>query len=400
LPRGKESFISITGIYCMRFSTFIFRNVFRRPVRSTLTITGMAVAVTAVVALVGLSNGFQRSMLQQYVDRGISLIVTRNEASVAAATMPEKVASDIKGLPGVVETCPGLLSFNPIDELGSDPMIIQGWAEGNYMFTQLKPVEGEILSAKNHGQKAVVVGDELARLKSIKIGSTLSIGGDGDKYQVVGIFKSSADMESTMVIMFLTDAQQAFGHAHQITGCTVKLKDNGSENVQRVANAIETRIADENALKGKLRAKAPMDFIRQNNMMSFAQGFAWAVSIIALVIGGIGVLNTMFMSVFERTREIGILRAIGWRPRRVMKMILLESVALSIGAGIVGTLLGLGAISLFGLVPVLAGAVHAAISPDIIIKGFLIAVLVGVIGAAYPAYRGSRLLPTEALRHE
>ena len=115
---------------------------------------------------------------------------------------------------------------------------------------------------------------------------------------------------------------------------------------------------------------------------------------------GIGVLNTMFMSVFERTREIGILRAIGWRPRRVMHMILLESVVLSVGAGIMGTLAGLGIISLFSLVPVLSGAVHAAVSWQIVCKGFVIAVFVGVIGALYPAYRGSCLLPTEALRHE
>ena len=83
-----------------------------------------------------------------------------------------------------------------------------------------------------------------------------------------------------------------------------------------------------------------------------------------------------------------------------MRMILLESVALSIGAGIMGTLAGTGVISLLSLVPVLSGAVHSAISWDIVAKGFMIAVLVGVAGAAYPAFRGSQLLPTEALRHE
>ncbi len=388
----------------MRFSTFVFRNVLRRRIRSTLTVTGMAVAVTAVVALVGLSDGFNRTMLQQYLQRGVSLIVVRSDAvSIINTTMPEKVAHDIEAISGVKETCPGLLSVNPIEEFGNEPLGIQGWPPGNYMFGEIKLVTGEILSEKNRGHKSVIVGRELARLKSVKVGDILTIGGSGeaeDKYHVVGIFESVADMENGMVIMLLDDAQKAFGHPGEITGCTVRLNDNNPENVQAMAKTIETQIAEQNSLKGKLRAKPPDAFVQNNGQMKMFKGFAWAVSLIALVIGGIGVLNTMFMSVFERTREIGILRAIGWRPQRVMRMILLESVVLSIGAGIMGTLAGLGIISLLSLVPVLNGAVHAAVSWEIVSKGFLIAIFVGVFGAAYPAYRGSCLLPTEALRHE
>jgi putative ABC transport system permease protein len=359
----------------------------------------MAVAVTAVVALVGLSDGFSRSMLQQYVSRGVSLMVTKNDALLLNTSMPEKVSHDIEALPGVVGTCPGLLSVNPVDELGSEPVAIQGWAAGNYMFHEIKLINGEMLSEKNRGQKSVIVGSEVARLKSLKIGDTLTI--SEDKYHILGVFEG-ADIENGMVIMLLEDAQKAFGKVNprEITGCTVKLADNSAENIAAMTKLIETKVAEGNGLKGKLRVKPPDQFVQSNGQMKMFKGFAWAVSLIALVIGGIGVLNTMFMSVFERTREIGILRAIGWRPPRVMQMILLESVTLSIGAGIIGTLAGLGIITLLSLVPVLSGAVHSAISWDIVIKGFMIAVLVGVIGAAYPAFRGSRLLPTEALRHE
>jgi putative ABC transport system permease protein len=388
----------------MRFSTFVFRNVLRRRIRSTLTITGMAVAVTAVVALVGLSDGFNRTMLQQYKQRGVSLIVVRSDSlGIIDSTMPEKVAHDIEAIDGIEATCPGLLKVIPVEECGVDPIGIQGWPAGNYMFSEITPLKGEILSEKHRGQKAVIVGRELARLKSVKVGDKLTIGGSGgpdDQYQVIGVFDSVADIENGMAVMLLDDAQRAFGHTGLITGCTVKLRDNSDKNVQAVTTTVETRIAEQNDLKGKIRAKAPDAFVQTNGQMKMFKGFAWAVSFIALVIGGIGVLNTMFMSVFERTREIGILRAIGWRPRRVMHMILLESVVLSVGAGIMGTLAGLGIISLFSLVPVLSGAVHAAVSWQIVCKGFVIAVFVGVIGALYPAYRGSCLLPTEALRHE
>ena len=298
----------------MRFSTFVFRNVLRRPVRSTLTITGMAIAVTAVVALVGLSDGFNRSMLKQYIDRGVSLIVTRNDSvSLLNTVMPEKVAHDIEALPGVVATCPGLLSINPIEEIGSDMIGIQGWPAGNYMFREITLVSGEILSEKNRGKKTVIIGQELARLKSLKIGDTLTIGGSDDKYHIVGTFKSVEDLENGMVIMLLDDAQKAFGQSGKITGCTVRLSNNSPENIGAISKAIEAQIADQNNLNGKLRAKSPNQFVETNGQMKMFKGFAWAVSLIALVIGGIGVLNTMFMSVFERTREIGILRAIGWR---------------------------------------------------------------------------------------
>jgi putative ABC transport system permease protein len=277
-------------------------------------------------------------------------------------------------------------------------MVVQGWQAGNYMFNEIKLVSGEILSEKNQGQRVVIVGKELARLKSVKVDDEITI--SDEKYKVAGIYESVADIENGMVIMLLDQAQKAFGKKGEITGCTVRLKDNSLENVQATAAIIETQIAEQNHLKSKLKARPPDQFVQSNSQIKMFKGFAWAVSLITLIVGGIGVLNTMFMSVFERTREIGILRAIGWRPSRVMRMILLESVALSIGAGIIGTLIGLGVITLAGFVPMLSGAAHAAINGQIVLKGFAIAIVVGVFGAAYPAYRGSRLLPTEALRHE
>ena len=108
----------------------------------------------------------------------------------------------------------------------------------------------------------------------------------------------------------------------------------------------------------------------------------------------------MVMSVFERTREIGILRAIGWRPGRVVWMILLESVLLSMAGAVVGTVGAIGLTWFLSSLPAVGGLVRSDTSITIIVEGFLIALLVGLIGAAYPAFRGARLMPTEAIRHE
>jgi putative ABC transport system permease protein len=383
----------------MRFSTFIFRNVLRRPIRSTLTITGMAVAVIAVVSLVGLASGLKQSMLSLYEDRGVSLIVTKaGTVNPLTGTMKATVAAETAKLPGVADTCAGLVDFMTVEECGSDPIGIQGWLPGNYMFRELKILHGENLSDLDTGKNNVVIGNTLASVKKLQVGQTITI--NGEKFHIQGVFESSQDLENGMVVMLLANAQEVLGKSGMMTGCTVIAKDTSPEGVAALRAQIEGPVAEKCGMAGQVLAKSPKDFVQQNNQVRMVTAFAWMTSSVALIIGGIGVLNTMFMSVFERTREIGILRAIGWRPSRVMKMILWESVLLSIGGGVIGTAGGLGLIVLLSHFPAVSGVVHAAISPGIVIEGFAIAIFVGIAGAAYPAYRGSRLLPTEALRHE
>jgi len=384
----------------MRFSTFVFRNVLRRRIRSTLTMTGMAVAVTFVVVLVGLANGLSKSMLKLYVDRGVSLIVTdKGSINPLSSEMPVAVATAIEKLDGVSATCAGLVDAHTIEEFGSsEPVGIQGWPAGNYMFRELRIIDGESLPERDSARNDIIVGSTLATVKTLKVGQSLTI--DNEAFHIVGIYDSGQDLENGMIIMLLGKAQKLFGKSGKMTGCTVKVKDTSEEGVAAVRAQIEGPVAAACGLPGKVRAKSPAEFVKQNGQVRLVTAFAWLVSIVTLVISGILVLNTMFMAVFERTREIGILRAIGWRPSRVLRMILLESILLSIGGGICGTLGGLSLIKLLTYVPIVSGIVQSAISVDIVVKGFAIAIFVGLIGAAFPAYRGSRLLPTEALRHE
>jgi putative ABC transport system permease protein len=127
---------------------------------------------------------------------------------------------------------------------------------------------------------------------------------------------------------------------------------------------------------------------------------AWSTSAIALIVGGIGMLNTMIVSVFERTHEIGVLRAIGWRTSRIVRMILLESGLLSVVGAVIGVGLALLFTYFLSRAPATSGLVDARLSPTVILQGFVLALLIGMVGAVYPAFRAARLLPTVALRGE
>lgn len=383
----------------MRFSTFVLKNVFRRRIRSTLTMTGMAIAVGAVVALVGVSKSFESSLLRLYESRGVALIVSdSHQVNPLSGVMKQEVGEEIAKLDGVADCCPGLVDYITIENLGNQNVIVQGWPSWAYMFDEVKMVQGERLTEKSRGTKSVMLGRELAEKAEMKIGSTLSM--VGDEYHVVGIYESTIEMENNFVVLLLEDAQKLTGKTGKITGLTVRLKDNNPASVEKIQSRIEGDVADKLHLASSLKAKPPGDFVKHNNQILAAKIFAWVTSTIAIIIGAIQMLNTMFMSVFERTREIGILRAIGWRPGRVMRMILAESMLLSVGGAVLGTLGGVGLTHLISRLPIVNGMIQGGVSGVVVLEGFIIALLVGLLGAAYPAFRGSRLLPTEALRHE
>jgi len=137
-----------------------------------------------------------------------------------------------------------------------------------------------------------------------------------------------------------------------------------------------------------------------NQFVSFARSIAWGTSLIALLVGALGIANTMAMAVFERTREIGILRALGWRRWRVILLIQLESAALGSIGGVVGLVGGWGALRLLASLPMTANVADASISFAHAEMALAIAVLIGLAAGALPAWRAARLSPVEALRHD
>ena len=146
------------------------------------------------------------------------------------------------------------------------------------------------------------------------------------------------------------------------------------------------------ALTGEFVDQMP-DSQNSNSMMN-------AIYYMAILVGGVGVLNAMLMSVFERTREIGVLRALGWRRWAVLSLILREALLLGSLGGLSGIGLALIMMEFFKRAPMVGTMLQPQLSIEIIVRAILVALLLGLIGGLYPAFRATRLQPVEALRYE
>jgi putative ABC transport system permease protein len=375
----------------MHFSTFVVKNIVRRRVRSSLTVVGVAVAVGAVVALVGISDGFEQAFYEIYAKQKIDLIIQQaGQKQKLLSALPETLGEKIAAVPGVRNVYPGLLDVIDMEELSPIGLIIQGLPANTPFFESWKTTSGRKLLPGD--VKKVTLGKNLAATLDKKPGDIITILED-QEFEVVGIFEAGTTYEDGMMIMLLEELQKFMGRKGLVTGFSVGLVDHSPESIAQAKEDIA-------ALAKNLDIKTTKQLVDSTMEIQFIHAMAWVTSTIALFIGAIGMLNTMIMSVFERTKEIGVLRAIGWGRWRVIKMILLESLLLSMLGGIVGAIGAIGLAMLLSQFPAAAGVVKGTLAFDVILEGFFIALGVGLLGAAYPAYRGAQLLPTEALRHE
>ena len=377
----------------MRFYSFVLKNVVRRRVRSTLTVIGMAVAVGAVVALIGVSSGTERSFKDIYKRQNVAVLVEQRGAKQRlTSVLDEKLGLQIAKIPGVEQVNPGLVDFTSLEELGADAVVVNGWEADTPLMKKLDILPGGRL-LKADDVHCVLLGEELAGALEKHVGDKIPLF-DSGAYTIVGTFHSPISYENRSMVFPLHELQRVMDRQGKVTGFAVMVDhpDNEAE-VQQICDNIKL-------LGPRILARPAAEAVSSTAEIRFIRATSWITSAIAIVIGAVGMLNTMIMSVSERTQEIGILRAIGWRKWRIVRMILVESVLMSLTGGVLGTIAAVGLTRLLGRHPAVAGLIDTHIALGVLAFGIVSALCVGILGAAYPAYRGAQLLPTEALRHE
>jgi putative ABC transport system permease protein len=376
----------------MRFLTFILKNIARRRFRSTFTIVGVAMAVGAVVALVGVSSGFQEAFVGSYQQRGIDMVVIRAHVTERlSSALNENIEATLRAMPEVRDVAPVLMDVVSFEDVNLIGVTVYGWRPGSAESRDIELLAGRNLAAGD--KRCVMLGTLLAKNLGKKVGDSVSIYED-QPFEVVSVFQSFSPIENASMVVPLPELQRLTDRKGQVTTFDILLKNPGD-------HAATTQLIKNIEGLGKgLSAKTTEDYVSSNTQIRAGEAMAWITSMIALVIGTVGVLNTMFMSVVERTLEIGILRAVGWRPSRVLHMILIESLLLSLTGAVVGTTGAVLLCRFLSGLPEANGLISGQISISVILEGFMIALAVGFIGGGYPALRGSRLSPTEALRHE
>ncbi len=380
----------------MRFPELVCRNVLRRPFRTALTVAALATAMTAIVALLGICNGFKRAFSDVYEAHGIDIVISRQgSADRLSSAVEAAVIDQIQALPAIERTAGVLLETLSLEQQGVYGVPTMGLEPGSWLLDDYESAadgngEDATLQFSQSGGPELLVGRNLAQRLGITPGDKLLL--FDEPFRVAGVFRSHSVWENGSLILPLTQLQRLTGRNGQVTYINAVLDRAGGPPDQAAATAaIE-------ALDPRLLALATADFVRTDTRLKLADAMAWMTSLVAVVIGGVGALNTMLTSVHERTREIGILRAIGWPRRRIVLMILAESCCLTGAAAVIGGVAALGLTWLLSQSAAAGGMLVPVIDLPIMAQGLALAIGIGLLGAWLPARRAARLQPTAAFR--
>lgn len=383
----------------MNLRTIAFNNLLRRKGRMAFLLAGLLIGVATVVTLFSLSTSLTLDAEHKLDSFGANIVITPKRdnlslsyggitlAGVNVAQNELRMADllrigEIENFNNIAGIAPKVLGA--VEIKGVRALLMGVSPEVEFALKRWWNVDGRPLAADNE----LVVGSSAAQRLGVAIGEQVAI--DGSDFVITGILQPTGSQDDELVIGTLAVAQRLFAKEGLVSlvevaalcaGCPIE------DMVDQIAAVLPQ--AEVNAIQQVVKT-------RMHALAQF-QTFALGISAVVLFIGALVVLVTMMGSVNERTREIGIFRALGFRRGHVVALIEIEAVTVSCFAGLFGYLLGMAATRM--ILPFLAEA-HLEIIWDLRIAGgaIFLAVIVGALASLYPALHASRMEPTAALR--
>ena len=369
----------------MTFFTVVSRGLIRRPVRTGLTLLGISIGIAAVVALVGISRGFSKSWETGMKARGTDVVVSNMGSSLTPKPFNAEARERIAHLPNVAATCELLVELMSVED--AQMMLVSSREWGGFSWSNLKVVSGRM--PRDANEQAVVLGLTAADTLKKKVGDPIQL--ETKELTVVGIVDGNAWVENGSVILSLPVFQEITGNEGRINVIDVRASSSANRAaLDRLCQEIDKLIPEG-------RAVLAGDHIGKSQAYKMVHAMSWGTSLLAVLVGVLGVMNTMLMTVFERTQEICVLLALGWRRSRIIRMILWESALLGLLGGLGGVVIGAIGVRVLGSTPAIRGLLEPDLSAGLLATAVAIAVGVGILSGLYPAWRSSRLAPSHAL---
>jgi putative ABC transport system permease protein len=388
----------------------LLRNLARRKLRTALTILGITIGIWALVVFGSMANKINALVeggSQYYADKVIVSDASNIGVGLGIVPMRLEIAEEIRAMDGVAAVDPQIqMLFDDLSgaQMGIPNLIVGGVAgadEGLEQFS-LEVAQGRLLTADDEGSRVTLVGSDLARQFEVGAGDTVEL--RGVDFDVVGVLQPTLTAPDTTALIPLAAAQELFIDtlppavrevlAAEKLASQMVVYPTATTDPNTLAEQIEATVADVTTLTGD-------SFDEQiGATTAIFNAIIIGVAVISLVVGGLSVINTMAMSVAERTREIGIKRAIGGSRGRIIRELVSE-------AGMIGLLGGLIGLALGAVVVVLAneaGRASGTVLFDLTLGTAIFAVafstILGMLAGIIPAWSAARLDPVDALRYE
>ncbi|MHC1611460.1 MAG: ABC transporter permease [Candidatus Methanospirareceae archaeon] len=388
----------------------VYRNIKERKARAALTILGITVGIGAVIALISIGYGMEESITEELVEMADIIIVTPGDVELGSfgelGSFTDRDLEAVKRISGVKDAVAMIGEMEEVEYrgekfilqvIGTDPKDV-----GALFGAIVKPEEGRYLKANDH--KTCTIGYSIAHdYFDDEIGVNDRIAINGSKFRVVGVLAKQGGFRSEVDSEIYITARDSITILDNEDISTIFVRVRNIADAEDIAAEIEERIDENHKLDDFTSAMTMGSAIEQlESIFGILQAVLLAIASISLIVAATGIMNTILMSVMERTHEIGVMKAIGAKNRNILSLFLLEAGVISTIGGVCGCILGvIGAHAItFGIQAAFDVEIAAIVKPEVLLGGVAVALVVGMLSGLYPALKAAKMSPVEAVRYE